>query len=99
MTDKTKARHTIRCGRCNADNPIVNACGCDPNNLPTRPADDSGLLWYVHAWRAPDETETVSAIVLALTEAKAIAKFTREFPCAVVRCVTPQTDVIETPIN
>ncbi len=27
-----------KCGTCGAANKIVNACGCDPNNLPTKPA-------------------------------------------------------------
>ena len=26
-----------RCPRCGADNAIVNQCGCDPNNMPTKP--------------------------------------------------------------
>ena len=26
-----------RCSRCGATNRFVNQCGCDPNNIPTRP--------------------------------------------------------------
>lgn len=28
---------THTCSRCQAPNQIVNQCGCDPSNLPTRP--------------------------------------------------------------
>jgi hypothetical protein len=28
---------TYKCPRCGASNRIVNECGCDPGNLPTRP--------------------------------------------------------------
>lgn len=28
---------TYHCHRCGADNPLVNFCGCDPDNLPTVP--------------------------------------------------------------
>ncbi len=26
----------MKCGKCGKENEIVNQCGCDPNNLPTK---------------------------------------------------------------
>jgi hypothetical protein len=37
MSSKTK--NYMRCPKCGRENEIVNQCGCDPNNMPTR-ADD-----------------------------------------------------------
>ena len=34
MNSKTK--NYMRCPKCGRENEIVNQCGCDPNNLPTR---------------------------------------------------------------
>jgi len=28
---------TYKCGQCGADNQIVNQCGCDKENMPTKP--------------------------------------------------------------
>lgn len=33
-----------KCSTCGAMNQIINECGCDPNNLPTRPSDTDGVL-------------------------------------------------------
>lgn len=33
----------MKCWTCKKENTIVNECGCDPNNLPTRPRADAPL--------------------------------------------------------
>lgn len=37
-----------RCPKCGAENAIVNLCGCDPNNLPTR-AEPKNEKWTIDA--------------------------------------------------
>lgn len=44
-----------KCPTCGADNPIVNACRCDPNNLPTVPYPGPALQEIINA--AAEATE------------------------------------------
>lgn len=41
-------KQTHKCPQCGADNAIVNQCGCDPNNLPTKVTRTTiPDLWHV----------------------------------------------------
>ena len=68
-----------RCPKCGAENAIVNLCGCDPQNLPTRVPDIQSpqeqvmadekkvhIIWYGMGGELDSVTATESGAMSAL---------------------------------